>query len=420
MNLSILGTKLRNQLHRFSGKLSTHFSKPIQRFVEQMVYGIQASQDVKLSNIGRALEEEIPLIKTEERLSRNLDHEGLEEELHRQVAKAGSRYVHEETYIVVDPSDISKPYAEKMEYLATVRDGSKKELAEGYWLCCVAAAELESHRVVPLYKALYSAEAPDFGSENFQILRAIDTVRESTRQRGIYVMDRGGDRGKLLVPFLERELRFIVRLVGDRHLVVRGKKRLAEDVARGCPRYFSTTVIRETKGKETTYRLSFGFRKVKLPGREEEVYLVVVDGFGEKPLLLLTNLSMKKTYKSLWQVVGGYLTRWRIEETIRFWKQSYNVEDIRVLTYRRLRNMIALLLAACFFAAVRLGEDVKLTILACRVKEISKRLFGIPQFHYYALADGLAHLLCRTGHGPRCGPPPRNPKNLQLSLFHDP
>jgi len=419
MNLSILGSKLRDQLHKFSGKLSTHFSKPTQRFVEQMLYGIQASQDVKLSSIGRALDEDIPLIKTEERLSRNLDHEGLEEELHRQVAKAGGRYVHEDTYIPVDPSDITKPYAEKMEYLATVRDGSKKELAEGYWLCCVAAAELDSHRVVPLYKALYSAEAPDFVSENFQILRAIDMVREAGKKRGIYVMDRGGDRGNLLVPFLERVMRFIVRLVGDRHLMVRGKRRLAADLARGCPRYYSTTVVRESKGKEKIYRLSFGFRKVKLPGRDEVLYLVVVDGFGEKPLLLLTNLSVKKTFKSLWQVVGGFLTRWRIEETIRFWKQSYNVEDIRVLTYQRLRNMIALVLAACFFAAVRLGEDVKLTILACRVKEISKRLFGIPEFHYYALADGVAHLLRRTGHGPRCGPPPRDPTDLQLPLFDD-
>ena len=419
MNLSILGSKLRDQLHKFSGKLSTHFSKPMQRFVEQMLYGIQASQDVKLSCIGRTLEEEIPLIKTEERLSRNLDHEGLEKELHRQVAKVGSRYVREDTYVLVDPSDITKPYAEKMEYLATVRDGSQKELAEGYWLCCVVAAELESHRVVPLYKALYSAEAPDFESENHEILRGIDTVREAAKTRGIYVMDRGGDREKLLVPFLERAMRFIVRLKGDRHLFFRGARRVAVDLAHGCPRHYNTTVVRENKGKETVYDLSFGFRKVTLPGREEVLYLVVVDGFGETPLLLLTNVSLKKTYKSLWQVVGGYLTRWRIEETIRFWKQSYNVEDIRVLTYRRLRNMIALVLASCFFAAVRLGEDVKLTILACRVKRLSKRLFGVVGFHYYALADGVAHVLRRTGHGPQCGPPPRDPPDLQLVLFDD-
>lgn len=32
-----------------------------------MLYGLQASQDVKLSNIARSLQEKIPLIKTEDR-----------------------------------------------------------------------------------------------------------------------------------------------------------------------------------------------------------------------------------------------------------------------------------------------------------------------------------------------------------------
>jgi hypothetical protein len=38
----------------------------------QMLYGIQASTDVKLSNIARSLNEEIALVKTESRLSRNI------------------------------------------------------------------------------------------------------------------------------------------------------------------------------------------------------------------------------------------------------------------------------------------------------------------------------------------------------------
>ena len=93
------------------------------------------------------------------------------------------------------------------------------------------------------------------------------------------------------------------------------------------------------------------------------------------------------------------------------------MEDVRVLTYQRLRNMIALLSAVCFFAAVRLGEAVKLRILASRVKKLSKRLFGISEFHYYAIADGAAYVLRRTGYGPRCGPPPRKPADPQLLLF---
>ncbi|GER92602.1 hypothetical protein A45J_0320 [hot springs metagenome] len=64
---------LKGQLSRFSGIISKAFNKPKQRLIKELLYGIQASKDVKLSNIARTLKEDQPLIKTEDRLSRNLD-----------------------------------------------------------------------------------------------------------------------------------------------------------------------------------------------------------------------------------------------------------------------------------------------------------------------------------------------------------
>jgi hypothetical protein len=138
-------------------------------------------------------------------------------------------------------------------------------------------------------------------------------------------------------------------------------------------------------------------RPVKLPGRDEQLYLVVVRGFGEEPLLLLTNVALQPTRKSLWAIVQGYIARWLVEETIRFIKQSYQVEDIRVLHYERLRNLMALVLAAVYFSAVWLGESLKLAVLATRVAQVAKRFFGVPDFHYYALADGIATLFSHLG-----------------------
>jgi len=60
---------------------------------EDVLYSHQASQDVKLSNIARSLKEDIPLIKTEDRLSRNLKTAELETELTSQLAKMASRRV---------------------------------------------------------------------------------------------------------------------------------------------------------------------------------------------------------------------------------------------------------------------------------------------------------------------------------------
>jgi hypothetical protein len=63
---------LKGQLSKFSGIISKSFKKPKKRLIKEMLYGIQASKDVKLSNILRTLKEDQALIMTEDRLSRNL------------------------------------------------------------------------------------------------------------------------------------------------------------------------------------------------------------------------------------------------------------------------------------------------------------------------------------------------------------
>ena len=151
----------------------------------QMLFGIQAAQDVKLSQIGRALGEKIALKKTEERLSRHLALPGMGQKVNEVVADDAARRVRPDTLIVIDPTDIRKPYAEKMPYLATVRDGSTGELVPGYWSCVAVACEPNRRRVIPLHQRLWSAEAPDFGSENAQILAVIDTVRAAVGDHGV-------------------------------------------------------------------------------------------------------------------------------------------------------------------------------------------------------------------------------------------
>ncbi len=68
MRNSKVRSRLKAQLTKFCCELCVGLAK----FTAHMLFGIQASQDVKLSNIARALQEEIALIKTENRLSRNL------------------------------------------------------------------------------------------------------------------------------------------------------------------------------------------------------------------------------------------------------------------------------------------------------------------------------------------------------------
>jgi hypothetical protein len=398
MQLTKVAAKLRQQMHRFSGIFSPHFSRPQSRFIQQMIFGIAASQDCKLSQIGRALGEDISLKKTEERLSHHLADAELGHRLQQQLLADAAAKIHPDTLLVVDPTDIRKPYAQAMPHLATVRDGSNGELVAGYWACVALACEPASRRVLPLMQRLWSAEAPDYESENAELLAMVDAIAAAANKRGIYVIDRGGDRMMLYKPLLERQLRFIVRLVGDRHLVVRGRNRLARDLAGGVKMRYAETLVREAAGGEKKVHIEYGFRKVRLPGRRDvELTLVVIRGFGEEPLMLLTNVAVRATRRSVWAVVSGYLTRWLVEETIRFIKQSYRLEDMRVLDYQRLKNLTVLVLATVYFCAAWLGERLKLSVLVTRVTGMAKRFFGVPEFHYYALADGIGVLLARVG-----------------------
>ena len=389
--------KMRAHLEHFSGSLSAGLCRPARRFIAEAVYGIAARQSVRLTEIGRALEEPIALAKTETRLSRNLGRPELGDHVGQAILGAGSRKVGARTLLILDVSDIAKPYAEKMQYLARVRDGSTGAIADGYWLCQVVAVENEDTAIVPLMSTLYSQAAPDFVSENAEMKTAMAAVAEACNGRGVWVVDRGGDRSELYADLLAARRSFVIRQKGDRHLHWGLRTIETARLAADCPLSHATRIVRQENGQEISCRLDYGSRPVRLPEHPDKpLWLVEVRRLRTAPMMLLTDLPMRRNRKVLWWVVSAYLTRWRIEQAIRFVKQSYDLEDIRVLTYQRLRNLAVLVNAVAFFTAVVLGTRIKLEILATHLVTAAKRLFGIPDFRLDALADGIREVCARS------------------------
>jgi hypothetical protein len=409
--------KLREQMVKFSGELSAGLPKVVRRFMAEMIFGIQARGSVRLTEVGRALGEKILLKKTEERLSRQLGREHLGEEIQRRLIGHAAGRIEDDTLLVLDLSDVTKKYAEKMECLARVRDGSEKELTNGYWWLSIVGANTKGTKIVPLYGRLFSHAVEGHRSENEEIRAAIREVSEGLRKRGIWVMDRGGDRGYLYNYLLASKLRFLVRIKGVRSLRTASGVSSAVDLARSCPMLFNETIIREDAGQERLVHLSCGMRKVRLPDRKEDLTLVVVKGFGEEPLMILTNLNVRRSRKSIWHIILSYITRWRIEDLIRFIKQSYRLEDVRCLTYRRLQALMVLVTSAAYFAAVYLGLRMKLRVLAGHVLRASRRIFGIPDFRLYALADGIRQYLYSQTKGLKKLLELQNPLPVQPRLF---
>jgi hypothetical protein len=132
MNFSHLANKLRYKITKFSGILSKELDKTAGRFIQEAIYGIIASQSVMLTEIGRQLESRISLKKIEERFSRQLIKPKIWSCLQTSILSLARERVKERSQLILDLSDLKKPYAEKMEYLARVRDGSEGgEIVEG-------------------------------------------------------------------------------------------------------------------------------------------------------------------------------------------------------------------------------------------------------------------------------------------------
>lgn len=80
--------------------------------------------------------------------------------------------------------------------------------------------------------------------------------------------------------------------------------------------------------------------------------------------MLLTTEPLRRSFKCLWRWIRAYIRRWSVEETIRYVKTCYELENVRVLNYQGLQNLMPLVLAAMYFAACVLDHDQRLCIMA--------------------------------------------------------
>lgn len=401
MNDSKLAGKLKVQIKRFSNRLTEELTKPQRRFITEMLFGIQASKDVKISNISRSLNELIPLIKTENRLCRNLSSADFSCYLNEKLGEQASQVLTDGVVLAVDLGDICKPFAKKMENLALVYDGSKGKVRKGYCLCQIVAAHPHSDHIVPVYGDLFSTEAEGFLSQNITLREAIFSAWETSHRRGIVAIDRGGDRREILIPLLDRGVRFVIRMRGDRKVLLNGEESISmSEVAAACLLDTQRAVTISRNERLKTFNLRVGFVPVRLRERPDQwVNLVVIEGFGERPVLLLTNVTVASRDSFGSWILEIYLTRWKCEETYRFLKQSYQLEDVRVRGYYALKNIYALVNLVMFFLCVVIGSRQKMRMVYTSLCGQARRFFEVGPFFHYALADGIYRLLFRSRTG---------------------
>jgi hypothetical protein len=300
----------------------------------------------------------------------------------------------DETPIILDLSDIAKPLAKKMDYLATVRDGSSGELVNGYWLVELYAS-LSRKNPVPIVLEPFSHEEPCSPGQNPVVLNAVHKVFELTDNRGVLVTDRGFDSRTMFDEWLNNKYRFVARLVGNRHLTpVYGDSEQplirADQLAEQIPAPHRFDKIVKRRGRPAIRITQIGWAKVHLPGRTEDLTLVVSRLAGnDTPMMLLTNLPVENAADAK-RIMRFYIRRWECEEGIRFLKSQVNLEKVRTFSWTAICRLVLLAVLVMIY----LGWLVETHPSMCdQLVYLSQPLPDKPDFLSYRLLGGLTEAI---------------------------
>jgi len=141
--------------------------------------------------------------------------------------------------------------------------------------------------------------------------------------------------------------------------------------------------------------------QIELPDLEGQIFtLLIIHGYDKKdpePCLLLTNMDANGKQKSQ-SVLKIYLCRWRIEEYYRFKKVQFDLENIRVLSLKSIKTLnllVSILTGWLSVMSAKCGDSMLLD----HIFKYAKRIYQIPQFTLYAVADGIFEILSKTVTG---------------------
>lgn len=327
--------RLRNrqaELRQFLRRFCPTLDKPRRRFFFQSMVGIMLGGSLVISRWLRFIADRCrDRFWRHKRLLNQInhgkwDHVAVLKEYQRQWAgKIGP-----DTPLIIDLSDLPRPRARKLKYIAHVRDGSDDgRLVNGYW-CLEIYAYLGKRRLAPMLLHPFSSDDPDTISENAMILRCVDQVLDSTGGRGVLLMDRGADRDRLLIPWIDDARKFVVCLRGDRHL-------LLEDGTGIEAKLLIETLLNRGGGR------SIVCCRVALPERPHQPLWLVgkLTAGRNEPLILLSSLRADDLAGAK-VVLQYYRCRWSCEESVRFLKTDLGIEQIALRTYESFARLLLL------------------------------------------------------------------------------
>jgi len=268
-----------------------------------------------------------------------------------------------EVLLVVDESDLRKPFASELEHLDTVRDLEGKPIAGFHTLSILGIGEMGQRAL--LYQGCFSCKAPGFKSVNDEYRKAILQVSRALKEQDVgrllWVMDRGFDDSKLLKWLHARGECFVVR---SKHPKRQARVRLDGPKKQLQSWLDNTPVVGQVALEQRLFTKARGKAVAHVEVRALSALLEQLPATDitavqlnhpklAKPWLLLSNLRLPETEAARLdlaaRIVQAYRQRWSIEDLFAWTKNALDWESVRVLDYAALRTLVSFAWVAAAF-----------------------------------------------------------------------
>lgn len=404
--------QMKREILSFSNKISRNLPKPDRKFIADMNYGILASGSCLLTDIVDQLHEPSRKINIVDRLSRHLAKDTPKDALKAYLTQV-KKWCPEQPVIHIDDSDIVKPEGYKFESLGWVRDGSestatKNVYKKGYHVT-EATVLTDSSHPISIFSEIHSSKEKGFTSINDITFSAMERAT-ALFKKATFVMDRGYDDNKMFLKLDSMKQDYVIRLTAKRKLLYHNKWVFATELRNRRKGRVKLPLF--YKGKMQDAYLSH--IKVQITASRKDMYLILVYGITEHPMMLATNREIKSKDDVI-KTTKLYFSRWKIEEYFRCKKQMFRFENFRVRKLKAI-NALNFYLTLCMAFLGHISMKSETNALKTAIIRTADPVKEKITFCYYRLAKGISGILSYAKEGIRLWFRTKRPAYRQICL----
>lgn len=336
------------------------------------------------------------VITNEHRISKSLminDYAKLNEN----ILKIGSNLAFSDHVdILIDKSDLAKPYAKKMENLKSIADGSDNYKVKNGFETTNFMMKTKQHNNYMLYSEVQDPNEMTQKEKEHLIINKLDIVFSDKKR--LYIGDSGYSGETNIYQFLLNDDTFILRLKSNRTMDICESEEFdytAEILGQLQSKWNLQTIATSVNynGKCGTAKISMitGYlEKVK----QELTFIIITSTIGS-PMILVTNLNCNDLLDAR-KIYFKYLSRWKIEQSFKFMKEQYKLEKFHVRSFQSIQNIYKLVNIIFNYFTFLLKRKNSLLMKYLIDISLNINFKKDVKFKYYRIADGIKNTFTKS------------------------